>query len=770
MQSRNTRPHLHHHQTTTQSQPPGQHQEKKKNRRFQQRHSTEPVNPIAVVNLTNIPLSKSEHLALQKGLNFIPTPPSTPNIRRRIDFQFFERRVRLAHFFQDAPFLRNKDKSHIPSAFTPRPGFNRTLDGFLHTAEQLIINQNTQCNLKPTKENLTPDLLTSLSNLHNREDIIIKPADKGGAVVIWAKEDYINEGLRQLSDPHFYRPTATDLNPKFAKEISTYLQSCNQRNWIDDATYRHLKPKFFRTPNLYLLPKIHKQQRPVPGRPICSANDSPTEKISQYVDHFIGPLARNVPSYLRDTQHFLALLQELPTLPKHTLLATIDVTSLYTNIPHLGGIKAIRHALQTRSQQDPPTFMLLKLAMFVLRCNCFKFNEDFYHQVNGTAMGTKMAPNYAILFMAQLEENALLTAKHKPLIWWRYIDDIFIIWTHGPALLQSFLGFLNEQHPTIKFTSEVSSSEVPFLDTLVQLKPDGRISTKLYTKPTDAHLYLHYQSAHPAVQKNSIPYSQFLRIRRICSDLEDFEIAALAMSKHLLSRGYPRHLVNLAKARARHKTRYELLINEDQDITAKIPCSYIFNPRGPKMRPLIDSLLDILHQHPRTKNLADNGFLFPIIRNRNLRDRLVKADLTRNPRVSGSRPCNKPCSTCALMATANTFVSSTTTNQYKISLTGDCKSNNVIYLIHCLLCNLQYVGQTSNTIHTRLLQHAGTIRNHVDTPIANHFNLPSHHMSHLTCFIIDRPSSRDVNVRLRHESAWIRELITMTPSGINVQT
>ena len=91
-----------------------------------------------------------------------------------------------------------------------------------------------------------------------------------------------------------------------------------------------------RTPNLYLLPKIHKNKIPPPGRPIVSANGCPSERISQFVDHFIQALVPKLPSY---STHLINLLKDL-RLPGNAILASLDVTSLYTNIPNTEDIKA----------------------------------------------------------------------------------------------------------------------------------------------------------------------------------------------------------------------------------------------------------------------------------------------------------------------------------------------------------------------------------------------------------------------------------------------
>ena len=121
------------------------------------------------------------------------------------------------------------------------------------------------------------------------------------------------------------------------------------------------------------------------------------------------------------------------------------------------------------------------------------FKNSFYKQLRGTAIGTKMAPPYAIIFMGDLEEKILKGYDKKPLAWWRCIDDIFMLWQHGEKEL--FLKFLNCYHPTIIFTANYSREEINFLDVSVR-KKDKQFVTDLYIKPGDTHQYLRANSCH----------------------------------------------------------------------------------------------------------------------------------------------------------------------------------------------------------------------------------------------------------------------------------
>ena len=223
---------------------------------------------------------------------------------------------------------------------------------------------------------------------------------------------------------------------------------------------KYLTPTHARTARFYHLPKIHKPGNP--GRPIVSSCGAPTERISEFVDHHLQPLVKLSPSYLKDTKDFLQKLSQLGPLPPGCILLTMDVSSLYTNIPHNEGMEACRKALNSRLSQTPPTHYLMEMIEQILTLNNFTFDGEHYLQTQGTAMGTKMAPSYANIFMTDLEERMLASTTARPMVWWRFIDDIFTIWKDGIETLRLFLNESNQFHHTIKFTAECSVERVFF--------------------------------------------------------------------------------------------------------------------------------------------------------------------------------------------------------------------------------------------------------------------------------------------------------------------
>ena len=135
---------------------------------------------------------------------------------------------------------------------------------------------------------------------------------------------------------------------------------------------------------------------------------------------------------------------------------------LYPNIPHDEGLIAMRKALDLRKDKRTSTESLIELVECVLKNNIFEHNLSFYKQLRGTAIGTKMTPPYIIIFVDDLEERFFSDCDISPLVWRRYIEDIFMFWQHGEKELKKFLEILNSYNPTIKFTANYSREKIIF--------------------------------------------------------------------------------------------------------------------------------------------------------------------------------------------------------------------------------------------------------------------------------------------------------------------
>jgi hypothetical protein len=258
---------------------------------------------------------------------------------------------------------------------------------------QSITDPNFQQNISK-KDNLTKPERAALRNLKMNKNIMILPADKGSTTVVLDKTDYLDEAHRQLSDRDTYKPLSENPIHQYNTELSKWLKIEGPQQKIPPDSISLLINNTPSTPQFYMLPKVHKDTFPPPGRPIVASCNSTTERISAFIDSHLQPLVHNLPSFVKDTNHFLDRLSKINTpLPPNTILATIDVTSLYTNIPHYHGLSAMEYFLDQRPPQtSPSTSFLVSMAKFTLEKNHFQFEGQNYLQIKGTAMGTRMSP------------------------------------------------------------------------------------------------------------------------------------------------------------------------------------------------------------------------------------------------------------------------------------------------------------------------------------------------------------------------------------------
>ena len=143
--------------------------------------------------------------------------------------------------------------------------------------------------------------------------------------------------------------------------------------------------------------------------------------------------------------------------PDKCLLVTCDVISLYTNILQDEGINTAIHWIDNcrhiLPSYTPANSVFKRLLDFVLKHNYFTYNNSTYHQLQGVAMGTKMAPSFANFFMGTLEIDFLKAwgSDKQPLLRLRFIDYIFFLWQHEEIALKEFMTSINNFHKTIKF-------------------------------------------------------------------------------------------------------------------------------------------------------------------------------------------------------------------------------------------------------------------------------------------------------------------------------
>ena len=340
----------------------------------------------------------------------------------------------------------------------------------------------------------------------------------------------------------------------------------------------------------------------------------------------------------------------------------------------------------------------------VLENNFFEFEDKVFKQKLGTAIGTKFAQGFANIFIRALEKRLLDSSEITPWIWWRFLDDIFVIWLHSYEELEMFLARLNRFHENVKFTWEIAYDRIAFLDVTVVLTM-GEFSTDVYCKPTDAHQYLNFRSCPPPHVKRGIPYGQGLRLKRICSSDEVFERRLGDLKGFLVERGYDHDFIDSQFCRVRNHDRRDLLESKKKPKSKdsfgdRVCCVFDYHPAMGCLNQIFEQLQGIVSISSEFAKVLKEKPLLSFRRPKNLKDHLVRSKLRREGnRENGMVKCNKKrCQVCNFIRQGDKFRSSVTGKTYYVNHVFDCDSEGVIYLITCKKCVFAICGKYCNVV------------------------------------------------------------------------
>ena len=186
-----------------------------------------------------------------------------------------------------------------------------------------------------------------------------------------------------------------------------------------------------------------------------------------------------------------------------------------------------------------------------------------------------------------------------------------------------FLKNINNFHDTIKFTFDWSRDCINYLDVQV-INEGGVIETDLYTKPTDKHKYLYHTSCHPKGCKHSVPYSQALRLKQICSKPALVENRAKELTHFLVARGYHYKFVCDQIQKVRGMDREILIKRSTQPPCDTIPFTVTHHLRLPNIRGFLKELHPLLQWPDRCNQACANDGIPPA---KESQDYLVRAKL-----------------------------------------------------------------------------------------------------------------------------------------------
>ena len=431
--------------------------------------------------------------------------------------------------------------------------------------------------------------------------------------------------------------------------------------------------------------------------------------MTWFLEQILSQLVKYVPAHLPNTDAYLERIKQqyADGFPPGTIAFSLDVTNLYGNIPIDEAVQTVMDLL-LEHKDSINLFDLSWTDVEPLLNHCLSnsyviFGQSYYKQNLGLPMGSRIAPSVAIIFMGALENIILSTDRAQPDLYMRYIDDCLCIWRHGADELSSFFEYVNTVHPTIKFTIERSDApghrgQIPYLDTMLSVHPDGHYSTQLYVKPVAASIILPFDSAQPFKMKRAVAKSQFLRALKVSSDPVSAKRSTNIIHSLFRNNGYPSRWLNGVARQAMNTHRNRATRHRAHKL-----------PKRDRIYVTLPFIDDNLTRRVDKALKAVNPCLTASWKNENtLKKRLVHSALEPPPCRAGRRSCR----TC------------------DSGLSGRCTTKNVVYQVTCEICansggpHHTYIGETKRCIQYRFDEHYRDGANcNQNTPLGDHMSL-----------------------------------------------
>ena len=600
------------------------------------------------------------------------------------------------------------------------------------------------------------------------------------------RNHYVDMAEAILLDRDYYEQLETNPQKKNKLEYDKHINKHSK--CMTRGELKFLKEFVIRESQFYGLPKVHKSNSikstcettttpdvTIPDvmdlklRPIIAGTSCLTNRLSNFLDTLLKPITKQIKSHLKDTTDFL---RKLPgTTKNNTLLVTFDIESLYSNINHELGLEALEFWLNKYPNAIPSRFskeFIQDSMKFILNHNTFEFNNLFFRQIRGTAMGTKVAPTYATLTIGFLEEKLYERVSEKfgeengktfRDSWKRYLDDCFLLWPQSRGEVSDLHNILNNLHQHINFTMETSSAYIPFLDCLIQIK-GTEISTDIHYKPTDSKTYLLFTSCHPKHTKISIPFSLARRLKTIVSNPVTLEIRFKELTEFLKKQKYPPSLIEGGIKKIKNISREDLLKekNAEKNNTTTLAFITTHNPLNPDIFREIRQDINILNRDPDMKETLENFSILKSVRQPpNLKRLLTRAKFANETPNHTVTKCNRSnCGLCTNLLEGNKFTfkcGKTVTTKFDMS----CDVKYVIYVLICQGCQEEYVGETHNLrertrVHRQQINQPNTRK----ISVSKHIDECALTQPKFKIFPIFKMLSSNTLIRKKRESELIR--------------
>lgn len=318
-------------------------------------------------------------------------------------------------------------------------------------------------------------------------------------------------------------------HPQLAEKMNAFLE---RRITASTATL----------PSIYLLIKVHKASG-LCGRPIVPSTRWVTTPASILADHLLQQIMReaNIPWLVKDTKSLIVDLEQTPIAEREGVFITADIASLYTNIDTKMGLEQVRLFLHEQNVPQERMELLMALLSFVMENSYLSFKDCVYHQIDGTAMGTSVAPVYANIVVYMLERDTVRQMGADLRLYRRFLDDVFAFIRRDRAV--EFQTRLNSLTPKLRFEFSSDPHEAAFLDLHIYKGPrflqSGIFDLRVHQKKMNLYLYIPFRSFHTTAAKRAFIQTELMRYIRNSSSIEAYIDLKHIFYTRLRDRGYP---------------------------------------------------------------------------------------------------------------------------------------------------------------------------------------------------------------------------------------
>ena len=209
--------------------------------------------------------------------------------------------------------------------------------------------------------------------------------------------------------------------------------------------------------------------------------------------------------------------------------------------------------------------------------------------------------------MSAIETRLISQSPTKPLVWKRYIDDVFSLWDINKEEIGSFIELANNHHPTIKFTADISETEITFLDTCIykgdRFKKESILDVKTHFKPTETFQYTHFSSCHPSGVKKGFIKGEALWLLRTNSSKTTFAENISLFKQRLRARGYPDNLIDQTLSEVKYHERMSALKTKKKTNNRILPFVTEYRPSVPNLKTILMNKWYLIERQPLIKEI-----------------------------------------------------------------------------------------------------------------------------------------------------------------------